>query len=217
MQTAVWLLLGTAIGTICGCGGLLWAGRMLKTRGREERFSPSARVLLPVFGAVCGGILGVFIRQVLPLAAALALLTVGIAVAVCDWLCRIIPNDTVLSVFGLKLVLMAAALVRIPGAPPLGLLSALGGLAFCFAVFFAPGLMGKRVGAGDVKLAAAMGFLLGFGNSLVAVVLMGVLMLGYSMVQNKMPLLAFLKTDIPMGPFLAAGLLMAWALPYLPL
>jgi hypothetical protein len=32
-----------------------------------------------------------------------------------------------------------------------------------------------------------------------------------------MPLLTFLKTDIPMGPFIAAGMMMAWMLPYLPL
>ena len=64
------------------------------------------------------------------------------------------------------------------------------------------------------KLAAAMGFLLGFGNALLAIVVMGVLMLGYSMAQRKMPLLTFLKTDIPMGPFISAGMMFAWMLPY---
>ena len=144
----------------------------------------------------------------------MALLTIGITVAVSDGLCRIIPNPTVLAVFSAALARIAASLLHLPGAPGFGLLSSLGGMVFCFAVFFAPGLMGKRVGAGDIKLAAAMGFLLGFGNALLAIVVMGVLMLGYSMAQRKMPLLTFLKTDIPMGPFISAGMMFAWMLPY---
>ena len=161
--------------------------------------------------------MGCLIRQALPLAAALALLTVGIAVSVCDWIYRIIPNDTVMAIFAVKLLLTAAALLHLPGAPDAGLLSALGGMVFCFAVFSAPALLGRRVGAGDVKLASALGFLLGFGNSLAAIVIMGVLILGYSMAQRRMPLLVFLKTDIPMGPFLSAGLMAAYLIPYFPL
>ena len=111
---------------------------------------------------------------------------------------------------------MAAALLHIPGAPTFRVLSSLIGMVFCLLVFSAPGLMGKRVGAGDIKLAAAMGFLLELQTTLIAIVVMGVLMLGYSVFQRKMPLLVFLKTDIPMGPFLAAGMLLAWMLPYFP-
>ena len=166
--------------------------------------------------AVCGGGIGFCIREWLPAAGALAVLTIGLTLAVADWLCRIIPNPTVLAVFGLKLLLMAAALLHIPGAPTFRVLSSLIGMVFCLLVFSAPGLMGKRVGAGDIKLAAAMGFLLGLQTTLIAIVIMGVLMLGYSVFQRKMPLLVFLKTDIPMGPFLAAGMLLAWMLPYLP-
>ena len=137
--------------------------------------------------------------------------------AVSGWLCRIIPNPTVLAIFALKLLLIAGALLNIPGAPSFGLLSSLGGMVFCFLVFSAPALMGKQVGAGDIKLAAAMGFLLGFGSSLLAVPFMGLLILGCSMVQRQMPLLAFLKTDIPMGPFIAAGMMITCVVPYITL
>ena len=147
----------------------------------------------------------------------LAVFTVGMAVAVSDWLCSIIPNPTVLTVLGLKIVLIAAALLHLPSAPSFDVLSALGGMAFCFLVFSAPSLMGKRIGAGDIKLAAAMGFLLGFGDSLLAIFFMGLLMLAYCVFQRKMPLLAFLKSNITMGPFIAAGMMIACALPYLPL
>ena len=207
MQTAIWILLGAALGAAGGYGSLRWSHRMLQTREREERVSPSAQRWLILFAAVCGGGIGYCTGSVIPLLAALAVLVIGLAVTVCDWMCRIIPNDTVLAVMALKVVLVLAALVKLPGAPPMALLSSLGGLAFCFAVFFAPGLFGKQVGAGDVKLAAAMGFLLGFSNALFAVVIMGVLMLGYSMVQRKMPILMFLQSNIPMGPFIAGGML----------
>ena len=216
MQTAVQAFLAAALGAGCGRVGLLWARRMLRARGREEWLSPFHRTLLTLAAALAGGVMGCSAAGWLPLLAALALLTVGMAVAVCDLLCRIIPNPTVLAVFAVKVLLTAAALLHLPDAPPAGLLSSLGGMGFCFAVFSAPGLMGRRVGAGDIKLAAATGFLLGFGSALVAMAVMGVLMLGYSLFQRRMPLLAFLKTDIPMGPFIAAGLMVVWMLPYFP-
>lgn len=211
------ILLSTALGAGCGRGGLLWARKLLLTRQRQEWLSPSLQICLTLAAALCGGIMGFFIRGWLSLATSLALLTVGLAVAVADGLCRLIPNPTVLAVFAVKVLLAAAAMLHLPDAPPVGLFSSLGGMGFCFVIFSAPGLMGKRVGAGDIKLAAAMGFLLGFGSALLAMMFMGLLMFGYSMVQRKMPLLTFLKTDIPMGPFIAAGMIMAWMLPYLPL
>lgn len=207
MQTAIWILIGAALGTVGGYGAIRWSHRMLQTREREERVPSPAQRWLMLFAAACGGVIGFCTGSAVPLLAALAVLVIGLAVAVCDWMCRIIPNDTVLAVMALKVVLIVTALLKIPGAPPMALLSSLGGMAFCFVVFFAPGLMGKQVGAGDVKLAAAMGFLLGFHNALFAVVIMGVLMLGYSLMQRKMPILAFLQSNIPMGPFIAAGML----------
>ena len=217
MQTAIRTLLGAALGAGCGHGALLWAHRMLQARGREQRLSSAAAGFLVIAAAICGGIIGFCAGGLLPMASALALLTIGIAVSVSDGLCRIIPNPTVLAVFAAALLLMAATLLHLPGAPTFGVLSSLGGMVFCFLIFSAPGLMGKRVGAGDIKLAAAMGFLLGFDNALLAIAVMGVLIVGYSMIQRKMPLLAFLKTDIPMGPFIAAGMMIAWILPYFPL
>ena len=216
MQTAIRLLMCALLGAGCGWGALYWAHALLQSRKREEWVSGRIRSLLITAAVVCGGVMGFCIHEWLPLAAALAVFAVGITVAVCDLLCRIIPNPTVLAIFAVKLLLIALALLKVPGAPALGFFSALGGMAFCFLVFSAPGSFGKRVGAGDIKLAAAMGFFLEFGSALVAMVIMGALILGYSMVQRKMPLLTFLKTDIPMGPFIAAGMLLAYMLPYLP-
>lgn len=217
MQTAIWILFGAASGAGCSCGALYWAYRMLQRRGRAERFSPFVQRILVAAAAICGGVIGLCTGGWLPAVFALALLTVCITVGISDWLCRIIPNPTVLAIFALKLLLMAGALLKIPGLPPLGILSSLGGMVFCFALFSVPGLFGKQVGAGDIKLAAAMGFLLGCSSALLAVAFMGLLVIGYSLFQRKMPLLAFLVTDIPMGPFIAAGMMIAYMFPYMPL
>lgn len=215
MQTAIWILMSAVLGAGCGCAALCWSHRMLQRRAREERVPPFAQCILVAAAAICGGAIGYYTSEWLTAASALALLTIGIAVAVSDWLCRIIPNPTVLAIFALKLLLIAGVLLNVPGAPSFSLLSALGGMVFCFLVFSAPGLMGKQVGAGDIKLAAAMGFLLGFSSALLAIAFMGFLMLGYCMFQQKMPLLQFLKTDIPMGPFIAAGMMIACMFPYI--
>lgn len=216
MQTAIRILLSALLGAGCGWGALCWAHNLLQSRNREDRVSRRVLPLLVTAAAICGGGMGYCIREWLPLAAALAILAVGITVAICDLLCRIIPNPTVLAIFVVKLLLITMALLKVPGAPAFGILSSLGGMVCCFLVFSAPGLLGKQVGAGDIKLAAAMGFLLGFGNALLAIALMGVLILGYCMVQRRMPLLTFLKTNIPMGPFIAAGMMLVCVLPYIP-
>ena len=90
------------------------------------------------------------------------------------------------------------------------MVQALLGMLACFLVFSFPGILGKNVGAGDVKLAAAMGFLLGTYSSLLGIVIMGVMILGFSFMQNKMPVLQFVKTNIPMGPFITVGMMVAF-------
>lgn len=215
MQTGIRILMGAALGALCGWLSLFWAGRMLQNRGREERLRSPVQKILVIASGLCGGFIGYCTGGWLPGLFALALLTVALTVGVSDWLCRVIPNPTVLALFAVKLLLIALSLLKLPGLPSFSLLSSLGGMAFCFALFFAPGLLGKQVGAGDIKLAAAMGFLLGFYDALLAVVIMGLLVVAYSLAQRQMPLLAFLKTDIPMGPFIAAGMVAAYLLPYI--
>ena len=217
LQTGIRILMGAAVGALCGWASLTWACRLLQNRGREERLGDTVQKLIIVAAGLCGGFVGYCTGGWLPGLVALALLTVALTVGVSDWLCRVIPNPTVLAIFAVKLLLIALSLLKRPGLPAFSLLSSLGGMVFCFALFFAPGIFGKQVGAGDIKLAAAMGFLLGFYDALLAVVIMGLLVIAYSLAQRQMPLLAFLKTNIPMGPFIAAGMVAAYLLPYMTL
>lgn len=111
---------------------------------------------------------------------------------------RIIPNKLVLS-------MLAAAVVFCPfGFTGAGLLSSLEGLGVVGVIFLLPFLFGKKVGGGDMKLAAVIGFCTGLTNALLVVIIMGVLILLYTVYANRSPLAA-LKNFIPMAPFVTAA------------
>lgn len=114
---------------------------------------------------------------------------------------RVIPNELVLA------ILILTAVFGLIGLISFQIWQSLLGLAVCFVIFFLPSLFGKAVGAGDVKLASAMGFALGLVGSLYAVVCMGALVLLYALIDSRVPLPQRLKTMIPMGPFLALALI----------
>lgn len=203
-------------GFACGFPTRVWIRQLQQQRGLTYSLTPRSEWLLNAAMAAAGGAAGAMTDGVVVPVCALFLLCICGTVFVIDWTYRIIPNQTVLAVFGLKLLMGLAALAGMPGARPFEILQSLIGFAACFLLFAFPGLMGKKVGAGDVKLAAAMGFLLGVTDALMAVVIMGMLILGYCMVQNKMPILAMLKTNIPMGPFIAVGMFAAFLYPLYP-
>ena len=76
-----------------------------------------------------------------------------------------------------------------------------------------PAFLSKQVGAGDIKLAATVGFVLGLMGCMVTIVLMGILVIIYVILQKQMPILVIVKTMIPMGPFLAVSMMVVLLLP----
>jgi prepilin signal peptidase PulO-like enzyme (type II secretory pathway) len=63
------------------------------------------------------------------------------------------------------------------------------------------------VGAGDVKLAAALGFCVGIPGCLYAIALMGLLVFLCIMLTGRETFLMMIKRLVPMGPFMAAALI----------
>lgn len=210
MELILRILCCALAGVGCGLVSRVWAARLQERRGLAPQLAEKTERVLSAAMAVPGGALGALTTGTAMPACGLALLTICGTVSVIDWTHRIIPNQAVLAVLGLKLLSLLPASAGVAGVPAFGLLSSLAGLAGCFVLFLLPGFFGKNVGAGDLKLAAAMGFLLGLRGALVAVLVMGLLVLGYSIVQKQMPMLRFLKTNIPMGPFIAAGMLVSF-------
>ena len=208
------LLIRSAVCALAAVGfgvlSLSWVRQLQRERGKEYILSRKAERILCISMAVPGGALGAMTEGAVVPLCGLLLLFLCQTVAVTDWTCRIIPNQTVLAIIVLKLLGGIPTLLGIPGFLPFSLGQSLLGLAVCFAVFSLPGLFGKRVGAGDVKLAAAMGFFLGLTGSLLGIMVMGLTVVGYSLLQRRVPVPAMMRTEIPMGPFITGGLFLSF-------
>ena len=201
------VIAGTAAGLLSQPAAKALAAKLLKARGKELKTGKKEDLLLLAAAAVCGGVIGYcsgFTAESLYL---LALLVISLTVAVTDIHERIIPNETVLAIPALTLLFGIPSLFGIPGFPSFNIWHSLIGLAACFFIFMLPALFKKNVGAGDVKLAAAMGFALGIGNSLFAIVVMGFMIISVMFMQRQMPAIKYLKEMVPMGPFLAAAMM----------
>ena len=200
MQFVLPILLGAALGAALSVPAWLVSALLLRRRNIDSQLERKYRLLLAAAMALFGGVIGWRVGLSFGGLYRLLLMTVSACVFVIDAKHRVIPNELVLA------ILVLAAVFGLTGTFSFQIWSSLVGLAACFVLFFVPSLFGKNVGAGDVKLAAAMGFALGLTGSLYAIVGMGVLVLAYLLFQVRVPMLERLKAVIPMGPFLALAL-----------
>ncbi|MCF0141148.1 MAG: prepilin peptidase [Mogibacterium sp.] len=141
------------------------------------------------------------------------LLFVGNVISFTDIQCRIIPNDMIITIFGIKLVFGILALMKVGNLPKWNPLLSLAGFAVLAAIFFLPVIFGKKIGFGDIKLAMAMGFAAELMPGLYAICLMGGLVILYGFLQREVPFVGFLKMNFPMGPFLCTALIVALLIP----
>jgi leader peptidase (prepilin peptidase)/N-methyltransferase len=200
-QIVLAILIGIVAGALLAIPVQLICSFLLRRRSLPWQLERKYRIILFLSMALVGGAIGWRAGLSFRALYLLLLLVVAAVAFITDALHRIIPNEAVLAI-----ILLAAAF-GFAGAIPFQIVSSLIGLAGCFVLFFVPGLFGKSIGAGDVKLAAAMGFALGIAGSLYAIVGMGVLILGYILVSHSVPMAQRLKSMIPMGPFLSVALI----------
>lgn len=219
-STALTCLAGAVAGIICKAASDRLSEVLLVRRNRKFSQSRSESMLMYLVSAF----IGILILNLMPICAETVymfiLLTLCESVAIIDIHERIIPNELCLFIIIVTIVFGLPGLFGAAGFPEFSIKRSLLGLAICFAIFCLPSALSKKVGAGDVKLAAAMGFCLGLGYSLLSIILMGVFVLGYTVLQNKVPTLRMIKNMIPMGPFLAAStvaILLAGKIPALSL
>jgi prepilin signal peptidase PulO-like enzyme (type II secretory pathway) len=99
------------------------------------------------------------------------------------------------------------SMVGVSGFPEFNVLQSLAGLIAGFIIFAFPAVLSKNVGAGDIKLASAVGFSLGIMNLLYAIVLMGLCILAYAVLQSRMTFSTAIHSMIPMGPFIAMAMI----------
>lgn len=199
--------------TVCILGGAaaaysagIWQSRLMRERGLKGELSVKAKRIVYAVMAICGGFAGMLTEGVFSPLCVLTFLGICCVIAVMDVQFRVIPNQTLLALIGLKLISGLASLAGLSLPVPFDVVQSLLGLFVCFAVFVLPGFFGKNVGAGDVKLAAVMGFFLGLWYSLLGIMAMGLAVIAYTVIQRRAPFLRFVKTMIPMGPFITAGM-----------
>jgi len=200
MQAWLPIVYGTIAGGLLAVLARLLCALLLKQRGFEPKMERRHFWIMLASMAIIGGIIGWRAGVSFKGLYLLLILLVAASAFYIDAKNRVIPNELVLS------ILVLSAAFGLPGAIHFQIWYSLLGLVVCFVIFFLPSLFGKQVGAGDVKLAAAMGFALGLTGSLYAIACMGALVLLYTFLDNRLPLAERLKTMIPMGPFLALGL-----------
>lgn len=139
--------------------------------------------------------------SVIETAALMLLFTLCWAAGSFDFTFRIIPNETVAAIFLLGLAMIPLGLSR-TGFPGYFFGALVGG-----TIYLIPHLLGGKAGGGDVKLMAAIGGITGVSGVLIVSILMGLLILGYSILSITSRSLIF-KRIIPLGPYMATALLL---------
>lgn len=201
MFSILWATFGAACGMLMTWPAVLIANRMLQKRTREPvRLSGKPLAAALLIAGIAGGCIAWTGGVTMETLYGTLTLGVSLMIALIDAKHRIIPNELILSVIAL------AALFGAFGWIAFDWISSLIGFLACFILFLLPSLAKKQVGAGDVKLAAAMGFALGLYGSMAAIAVMGALVLLYTLAEQRVLSLQVIRRMIPMGPFLAAAL-----------
>ena len=204
---AIKILAGVLIGIACKFVGDVIEKYLLNARGLQVVRVKYENYIIIASMALFGGL----IMWRIPLSAETVymflLLIICEVITIADSHYRIIPNELLIGIFVFRIAFGIPGLLGVKGFPTFRVVDSLVGFIVGFIIFMFPAVLSKTVGAGDIKLAAAVGFTLGLMGCMVAVVIMGVLVLIYTFMQRQMPILIIVKTMIPMGPFLAIGMI----------
>lgn len=134
------------------------------------------------------------------------LFSIAVLITIIDLRIRIVPNELllVMVVAGLTFQGVQFGLIAV-------LISVLCMLAMMFFFSVVAGMVGfDKVGAGDVKLAGAMGLALGYPNIVTAMIIMCAVFLLFSAVGLILRKIT-LKTMLPFAPFMMIGMVFSLA------
>jgi leader peptidase (prepilin peptidase)/N-methyltransferase len=211
---AIKIIAGAVIGTICKVGCDWIERKILSDRNLEYDHSKMEDIIFYILMAVAGGVILWRTGSPLEIIYNFAILIICELIAVIDLHHRIIPNQFILAMLIIKIIFGVPSILGIQGFPQFEIIQSLIGFAGGFIIFAFPAVLSKSVGAGDIKLAAAAGFCLGITGLLYAIVLMGICVLGYTLIQSQMPVKTMLHNMIPMGPFIAVAMIVVLNLNY---
>jgi Flp pilus assembly protein protease CpaA len=183
------------IGGSCGYGSIKLSRLLIRRRHLDDQLPQRVETIIPIITGLLFGIGYLAFGLSVQLGYLMCMALLAVMVSITDLKHRIIPNELIVAIF---FITAGFALI---GKMEFDWLSSLWGLLVCLVVFLLPALFGNKIGMGDVKLAAAIGFAAGLMGSMLTIFLMGVLIL-FSGFFHFNPTVSFLKSMLPMGPFL---------------
>lgn len=206
METiAVRVIIGIIVGAICGFSGIGLERYILQKRSLETYISKKENIIVLVALMAVGVAVMMRLQMVTEIVYAFILTIICVVISLIDYHHRIIPNIMLIVMLIAGLVFNVLGALGISVFPKVDILYPVLGLVAGFIIFLIPAFFGKAVGAGDIKLAACIGFCLGVDGLLYSIVLMGVGVLTYSMVQKNKTLRTMMYEMVPMGPFMTVS------------
>lgn len=188
-----------------------------KKEEADRRVESISNVVLAVVWAIISGLLfaAVFAikTDIAQRLECIAYISLAGAIGAVDLDIRKIPNLSILALLIIRTAAIVYSLVTKQGTVKEIVFPALIGLAIAFVLFQLPTLFRIPIGIGDVKFAAAIGYCLGLFGFLQAAIIMaaGLMVLLIYLTATKK---GGRKTKVPMGPFLAAGSMIAIIWPW---
>jgi prepilin signal peptidase PulO-like enzyme (type II secretory pathway) len=201
------IIVGVVVGLVCGFVSSWLERYILNKRNLEVYTSKIESAIILVMEMIVGGVILVRFQLVTEIIYAFLILIICVTISVIDFHYRIIPNELLLGMLIIKILVGVLGLAGIAIFPKWNILLSLVGLVTGFIVFAIPGAFGKAVGAGDVKLAASVGFCLGVNGLLSSIVLMGLGVLAFSLIQKNKTLRNMMYDMIPLGPFMSVAMI----------
>lgn len=203
-----------------GIGGYLvpmLSQKLIEYKGKQKNkempdqpmyLSLLCKVICAVVSAAGLGVCGYLQQNWILLVLTALIWILGMLMFLVDFRIRIIANETVLAL----LILAVAFRITIAGIK--GIPNSLLSMVIIIAVWMLLGkIMGLwKVGAGDVKLCGVIGFLFGFPDLTIPIMIMAVSLLIYCGIGLVTKRLSLVST-FAMGPFLTSGMLLG--MPYM--
>jgi len=162
------------------------------------------KALFSIFNGITWTISTIRMENILSSLLICLLITIGLITIFIDIKIRIIPNENVLT------IIIVGILLQITYFGPKALIGASISMVIMMVVFTSvAGFVGfGKVGAGDVKLAGAMGIALGYPLIITATGVMAFVLLIFILVGMAFKKI-YLSTMLPMAPFMLSGLIIS--------
>lgn len=206
MDIAISLLYGV-IGAAIGYEVPLFSLKIIEYKKRKDNIDDNAflystilKICLAVFNGMAWSLAGYHLDNSLVALLIGFQISLGLIIAYIDINIRIIPNELVLIMIVLGIIFQAM------NFGPRALGGSLLSMIVMMTVFISvAGFVGLgKVGAGDVKLAGAMGLALGNPLIIIAVAVMATVLLVFIVVGMILKKI-YLSTMLPMAPFMIFG------------